>query len=63
MQGLRAPSEAALDCLRKDHKFLLKGDVFTPDLIDAWIDLKMEKEVNPVRMRPHPAEFALYFDI
>jgi glutamine synthetase len=55
--------EEALDCLRKDHKFLLKGDVFTEDVIDTWINLKMEKEVNPVRLRPHPMEFALYFDI
>jgi glutamine synthetase len=55
--------DEALDCLRKDHKFLLKGDVFTDDVIDTWINLKMEKEVNPVRLRPHPMEFALYFDI
>ncbi|HVP60143.1 MAG TPA: type I glutamate--ammonia ligase [Myxococcaceae bacterium] len=55
--------EEALDCLRKDHKFLLKGDVFTDDVIDTWINLKIDKEVNPVRLRPHPMEFALYFDI
>ena len=55
--------EEALDCLRKDHKFLLKGDVFTEDVIDTWINLKIDKEVNPVRLRPHPMEFALYFDI
>jgi glutamine synthetase len=55
--------DEALDCLRKDHKFLLKGDVFSEDLIETWINLKMEKEVNPVRLRPHPMEFQLYFDI
>jgi glutamine synthetase len=55
--------DEALDCLRKDHKFLLKGDVFTEDVIQTWIDYKMQKEVNPVRLRPHPMEFALYFDI
>jgi glutamine synthetase len=52
----------ALDALRKDHDFLLKGDVFTPDVIDTWLDYKQEKEVDPVRLRPHPMEFALYYD-
>jgi glutamine synthetase len=55
--------EEALDCLKKDHEFLLKGDVFTEDVIEAWIDTKVEKELNPVRLRPTPMEFALYFDI
>src|SRR5271169_789257 len=55
--------EEALDCLRKDHKFLLKGDVFSADVIDTWIHLKTERELNAVRLRPHPMEFALYFDI
>jgi glutamine synthetase len=55
--------DEALDCLHKDHKFLLKGDVFTDDVIQTWIDYKIDKEVNPVRLRPHPMEFALYFDI
>jgi glutamine synthetase len=55
--------DEALDCLRKDHKFLLKGDVFTEDVIQTWIDLKMNKEINPVRLRPHPMEFQLYFDV
>jgi len=55
--------DEALDCLHKDHKFLLKGDVFTEDVIHTWIDYKMQKEVNAVRLRPHPMEFALYFDI
>jgi glutamine synthetase len=54
--------EDALNCLREDHEFLLKGDVFTSDLIDKWIEYKTEAEVNPVRMRPCPEEFSLYFD-
>ncbi len=55
--------EEALGELKKDHEFLLKGDVFTNDVIEAWIDTKVEKELNPVRLRPTPMEFALYFDI
>jgi glutamine synthetase len=55
--------EEALDCLKKDHRFLLKGDVFTSDVIDTWIHLKTERELNTVRLRPHPMEFALYFDV
>jgi glutamine synthetase len=42
---------------------LLKGDVFTEEVIDLWIDYKMKNEVTAVRMRPHPYEFALYYDI
>ena len=55
--------EDALDALKDDHEFLLKGDVFTPDVIDMWIDYKTENEVNDVKLRPHPQEFYLYFDI
>ncbi len=55
--------EEALKALKDDHEFLLKGDVFTQDVIDKWIEYKTEAEVNPVRMRPVPMEFALYFDI
>ncbi len=54
---------AALEALREDNEFLLKGDVFTPDILDAWIDYKYENEVNYVRLRPVPAEFALYYDV
>ena len=54
--------EEALKCLKEDHAFLLKGDVFTEDVIEKWIEYKMEAEVNPVRMRPVPLEFALYYD-
>ncbi len=55
--------EDALDALEKDHDFLLKGDVFTQDAIDMWLEYKREKEVNQMRLRPHPYEFGLYFDI
>ena len=54
--------EDALEALRKDHEFLLKGDVFTEDLIETWIDYKYDRDVNPMRLRPHPWEFALYYD-
>jgi len=55
--------DAALAALENDHEFLLKGDVFTQDSIDTWIDYKQKREVDPVRMRPHPYEFLLYYDI
>jgi len=54
---------AVLDALEADHEFLLKGDVFTPDLLEAYISYKRSAEVDTVRMRPHPHEFTLYFDI
>ncbi len=55
--------EEALAALKEDHSFLLKGDVFTQDVIDTWIKYKTENEVNPIKLRPHPHEFMLYFDI
>ncbi len=55
--------EEALAALKEDQAFLLKGDVFTQDVIDMWIAYKTEKEVNAVKLRPHPHEFMLYFDI
>ncbi len=55
--------EESLRALEKDHQFLLKGDVFTEEVIELWIDYKMKNEVNAIRMRPHPYEFALYYDI
>jgi glutamine synthetase len=53
----------ALKALEADHEYLLKGDVFTSDVIETWISYKMEKEVIAVDLRPHPWEFALYYDI
>jgi len=53
----------ALDALEKDHEFLLKGDVFTEDVIETWIEYKRSREIDPLRLRPHPYEFALYYDV
>jgi glutamine synthetase len=55
--------EEALQGLADDHEFLLKGDVFTKDVIERWIEYKTEKEVNAIKLRPHPHEFFLYYDI
>ncbi len=55
--------DEALDSLKADQEFLLKGDVFTQDAIDMWIEYKIDNEVNDVKLRPHPHEFFLYFDI
>ncbi|HEV3105903.1 MAG TPA: type I glutamate--ammonia ligase [Trinickia sp.] len=55
--------DAALAALQADHAFLLKGDVFTSDVIETWIDYKRKREIDPVRLRPHPWEFHLYFDV
>jgi glutamine synthetase len=52
-----------LDALEQDHDFLLKGDVFTPDVIETWIKYKREKELTQVNLRPTPYEFFLYFDL
>jgi glutamine synthetase len=53
----------SLRALQQDHDFLLRGDVFTPELIESWIAAKIEGELDPVRLRPHPHEFAMYFDV
>lgn len=55
--------EAVLDALEADHAYLTEGDVFTEDLITAWIEYKRKNEVEPIRLRPHPHEFELYFDL
>ena len=55
--------DAVLEALEQDHQFLLRGGVFTQDLIDTWIGYKRERELDPVRLRPHPWEFHLYFDV
>jgi glutamine synthetase len=55
--------EEALGALEADHKFMLVGDVFTQDVIDTWIDYKRSREIDAVRLRPHPWEFYLYYDI
>jgi len=55
--------EEAIEALKADQEFLLKGDVFTQDAIDMWIEYKTENEINDVKLRPHPHEFYLYYDI
>jgi glutamine synthetase len=60
--GMPASLEDALNNLKKDHAFLLKGDVFTEDVIETWIEYKMANEVSAIRLRPHPYEFTLYYD-
>jgi glutamine synthetase len=55
--------EEALDSLENDHEFLLKGNVFTEDALQTWIAYKRENEVNALRLRPHPYEFFMYYDI
>ena len=55
--------DEALAALEADQEFLLKGDVFTKDAIDMWIEYKVENEINAVKLRPHPHEFFLYYDI
>ncbi|HUU26235.1 MAG TPA: type I glutamate--ammonia ligase [archaeon] len=55
--------EQALSAMANDHEYLMKGNVFTEDVIETWIDYKMEREVKAMALRPHPYEFYLYYDI
>ena len=55
--------DEVLDALEADHEYLLAGGVFTPDVIETWIEYKRENEVDALRLRPHPWEFYLYYDI
>ena len=61
----QAPTQlsAVIDRLEADHEYLTEGGVFTSDLIETWISYKREKEILPVQIRPHPYEFALYYDV
>ena len=63
VQSTPGSLEEALQALADDHEFLLKGDVFTKDVIETWLEYKRVHEVDAIRLRPHPYEFALYFDI
>lgn len=58
-----ASLEEALKALEADHEYLLKGDVFTEDMIETWIKYKIEKEIKPMALQPHPYEFSLYYDV
>ena len=55
--------EAVLDTLEADHAYLTDGGVFTEDLIQTWISYKRANEIDPMRLRPHPHEFELYYDV
>jgi glutamine synthetase len=55
--------DEAIAELENDHQFLLDGGVFTKDLIETWIEFKRSKEIDPIRLRPHPWEFHLYHDV
>jgi glutamine synthetase len=55
--------EESIDALEKDHDFLISDGVFPPDLVETWIDLKREQEIDYIRLRPHPGEFALYYSV
>ena len=61
--SMPASLEEALNCLEEDHQFLLKGDVFTEELLETYIAYKRRAEADAIRLRPHPYEFALYYDI
>ncbi|MEZ5402101.1 MAG: type I glutamate--ammonia ligase [Bryobacteraceae bacterium] len=61
--SMPASLDEALSCLDEDHAFLLKGDVFTEELVETYIGYKRKAEAEAVRLRPHPYEFALYYDI
>jgi glutamine synthetase len=63
VETVPATLTAVLDTLEEDHDYLLEGGVFTPDLIETWIDYKRASEVQPIALRPHPHEFELYYDI
>ncbi len=55
--------DEALDALERDHKFLLAGNVFTKDVIETYLSYKRSREIDEIRLRPHPSEFFLYYDI
>jgi glutamine synthetase len=62
IKDLPGSLEEVLDALEKDHDFLYEGGVFTEDVVETWIAIKREHDVDPVRIRPHPYEFMLYAD-
>ena len=63
VQSMPGSLEAALDALSRDCQFLMKGDVFTEEMLNTFIDYKREKEVDALRLRPHPYEFMMYYDV
>ena len=63
VQNTPGSLDEVLSALEQDHKFLLEGGVFTEDLVRTWINYKRQKEADPIRLRPHPYEFFLYYDV
>jgi len=63
VQQVPGSLEEVLSALKNDHDWLLEGGVFTEDVIETWIDFKTVHELDQVRLRPHPWEFMLYYDI
>ena len=64
-QGVRTTPGSlteAIEALEQDHAFLTRGNVFTNDLVETWISYKRQREIDPLRLRPHPHEFYLYYD-
>ncbi len=55
--------DEAITNLEKDHQFLLKGGVFSEDFVETWIAYKRSREMDPLRLRPHPYEFYMYYDV
>ena len=63
VKALPASLDEALEGLKHDHEFLLRGEIFSRELIESWIEYKINKEIRPLGERPHPYEFALYYDV
>src|SRR5262249_19885232 len=63
VKSMPVSMEASLSALENDDAFLLNADLFTRDVIDTWLTYKRKKELEPIKLRPHPHEFALYFEI
>ena len=63
VEMVKGSLEGVLDSLEEDNAYLLEGGVFTPDLIESYLDWKRENEVDAIRLRPHPEEFNLYYGI
>ena len=60
---LTAEAQRELDAIEADHQFLLKGDVFTKDVVETYLSYKRSRELDEIRLRPHPYEFFLYYDV
>ena len=63
IHGLPTSLKESLNALKSDHDYLFAGEVFNSDILDTWVDWKMQKEYNEVRNRPHPYEMRLYYDV